>query len=99
MTNVKQYRVKTISEFHRLKGLPRPEHPLVSVVNLETVEPIHSHEVNNVVFDFYSISIKRGSGTKFKYGQQAYDFDEGILFFMAPGQVFGIEVEPDSEAK
>lgn len=27
-----------------------------------------------------------------KYGQQEYDFDEGILFFMAPGQVFRVEV-------
>ncbi len=30
---------------------------------------------------------------KFKYGQQTSDFDEGVLFFMAPGQVFGIELE------
>lgn len=28
--------------------------------------------------------------------QQAYDFDEGLMAFMSPGQVFGIEVEKDS---
>ena len=26
-------RIKTISEFHRLRGLPKPEHPLISVVD------------------------------------------------------------------
>ena len=36
---------------------------------------------------------------KFKYGQQQYDFDEGTMFFMAPNQVFGIEVEKDKGLK
>ena len=30
---------------------------------------------------------------KFKYGQQSSDFDEGLLFFMSPGQVFGMDIE------
>jgi AraC-like DNA-binding protein len=34
-----------------------------------------------------------------KYGQQKYDFDDGIMFFMAPGQVFGIEVGEGEELK
>ena len=33
---------------------------------------------------------------KYKYGQQDYDFDEGILFFMAPNQVLRIEREEQS---
>ncbi len=94
MPNAKPYRVKTISEFHRLRGLPKPEHPLVSVINLEDIDPAYITETNNIVLDFYSISIKRCLGTKFRYGQQEYDFDEGVMFFIAPGQVFGIEREP-----
>jgi len=47
------------------------------------------------VLDFYSIALKRTSNTKIKYGQQGYDFDEGVLFFMAPSQVFSIEVDKD----
>ncbi len=99
MVNVTPYRVKTISEFHRLRGQPKPEHPLVSVVNFEAIPPLHNNKPRRLVLDFYSISIKRFSGTKFKYGQQDYDFDEGVMFFMAPGQVFGIEEEPDAEVK
>jgi AraC-like DNA-binding protein len=99
MAHVKPYRVKTISEFHQRIGQPKPEHPLVSVVNLETTEPLHVNEPQSVILDFYFISIKRGLSTKFRYGQQEYDFDEGVMFFMAPSQVFGIEVEPHSAAK
>src|SRR5262245_56282996 len=100
MSNVKPVRVKTIIEFYQLRGLPKPEHPLVGVVNLETLGPIQANKApKSVFFDFYYISIKRGVGTKFRYGQQEYDFDEGIMSFMAPGQVFGIEVEPHSAVK
>ena len=99
MANIKPYRVKTISEFHQLRGLPRPEHPLVSVVNLEDFNPALITEKTNVVLDFYTVSIKRCLSAKFRYGQQEYDFDEGVMFFMAPGQVFGIEREAHSAAK
>jgi AraC family transcriptional activator of pobA len=50
----------------------------------------------SLVFDFYSIGLKRNFNAKIKYGQQEYDFDEGIMFFMSPGQVFRIEVDIDT---
>ncbi len=31
---------------------------------------------------------------KIKYGQQEYDFDEGVMFFISPGQVYKIERAP-----
>jgi len=96
MTTITPTRIKTIAEFHRLRGLPKPEHPLISVVNIETVDSSDSNESASLILDFYSISIKRCLLTKFKYGQQEYDFDEGVMFFIAPGQVFKIEVEPNS---
>lgn len=86
-------RIKTISEYHQIMGLPKPEHPLVSVVNFESIKKLPYSESISLIFDFYSISLKRDFNAKMKYGQQQYDFDEGILFFMSPGQVFGIEIE------
>lgn len=87
-------RIKTISEFHRLRGLPKPEHPLISVVNYKDfVSPADIGDVNWVL-DFYQISLKRGMNGKLKYGQQQYDFDEGIMFFISPNQVF--RIEPDA---
>lgn len=92
MTNVQFHRFTTISEFHKFRGLPKPEHPLISVINLADVKVMPEGE-NSILFDFYSIALKRNFNAKIRYGQQAYDFDEGIMFFMSPGQVFRIQVE------
>jgi len=91
MTNIQ--RIKTITEFHRARGLTPPEHPLISVVNYADVHLTATQLNKNWVFDFYLIALKRNMGGKIKYGQQAYDFDEGILFFIAPGQVFSLTRE------
>ncbi len=99
MANIHPHRIKTISEFQQLRGLPKPAHPLISVVNLETIQHSHENKSTSWILDFYSISIKRCLSAKFKYGQQQYDFDEGVMFFIAPGQVFGIEVDDNATSK
>lgn len=93
MTNIQ--RVKTISEFHRTRMLPPPEHPLISVVNYADVNLLSEYYRKSWVFDFYFIALKRNLNGKIRYGQQAYDFDEGIMFFIGPGQVFSIEYNSD----
>jgi AraC family transcriptional activator of pobA len=93
------HRIKTISEYHKVMGLPKPEHPLISVINFENIKQLPYGESISLVFDFYSISLKRDFNARFKYGQQEYDFDEGIMFFISPGQVFGIEIEKETELK
>ncbi len=85
---MKPYRIKTISEFHNLFDLPKPEHPLISVVDYRDVLEGKRHStITATVSDYYSISVKRGLPEKMRYGQQEYDFDEGIMYFLAPGQV------------
>jgi AraC-like DNA-binding protein len=100
MSDQQVHRVKSIAEFHKMKGLTAPQHPLISVFDYESFEC--SKEINhkNFVFDFYHISIKRSIGAKYKYGQNHYDFDDGVMFFIAPNQVFGIEsIEQMAEPK
>jgi len=99
MSNMQVHRIKTISEYHKIMGLPKPEHPLISVINFENIKQLPYGESINIVFDFYSISLKRDFNARFKYGQQQYDFDEGIMFFISPGQVFGVEIEKEAELK
>ncbi len=92
-------RIKSITEFHRSRGLPPPEHPLISVVNYKDVKrPADIGEVNWML-DFYQISLKIGINGKLTYGQQQYDFDEGTLFFIAPNQVFRIEADSGPQEK
>jgi AraC family transcriptional regulator, transcriptional activator of pobA len=93
MTKIQPCRFKTISEFHRFRQFPKSEHPLISVINLESVKTPPAGEAS-LVFDFYAIALKRNFSSKVKYGQQEYDFDEGVMFFMSPGQVFKVEIEP-----
>lgn len=93
MTNKTPIHIKTISEFHRFRNLPKPEHPLISVIDYADIK--HTAENNSLswVLDFYSISLKRTSNAKFKYGHQECDFDEGFMFFMSPQQVFSVLVD------
>ena len=90
--------IETISELHRFLHLPPPQHPLISVLDVATVPPVDRDEPMNMVFDFYSISVKRMGNVKVKYGQQPFDFDESIVSFMAPGQVFSLTVDHKDEA-
>lgn len=98
MSKVEPYRIKTITEYHRLLGLPKPDHPLISVINIASFKPPAPGQAlpQSLIFDFYCLSLKRNLTTRIKYGQQACDFDEGVLFGMAPGQVWGVEVDPAS---
>jgi AraC family transcriptional activator of pobA len=84
-------RLKTISEFHKQWELPKPEHPLISVVDYTQINHSLVNPEQPLILGFYSIAIKRDLGLKMIYGQQSFDFDEGIMFFMAPNQVFRIE--------
>jgi AraC-like DNA-binding protein len=93
MASMKIHKCKSISEYHKFRGLPKPEHPLISVVNFEAITHLREDEPKNFVLDFYSIVLKRNFNGKLKYGQQEYDFDEGVMLFMAPGQVFSIEAD------
>ncbi|UOY06539.1 helix-turn-helix transcriptional regulator [Muricauda sp. SCSIO 64092] len=87
------YRFKTISEFHQYGNVPMPEHPLISLVDYGKVAyPVEDHQIKWVQ-EFYSIGLKRNVSTKFNYGQQVYDFNEGVLTFVAPQQVLTLEVD------
>ncbi|QHT71987.1 helix-turn-helix transcriptional regulator [Rhodocytophaga rosea] len=93
MAGKKIYHLKNITEFHRSRGLKAPQHPLISVVNYADVQlPPDAIDVS-WVYDFYSIAVKRNLNAKLHYGQQEYDFDEGVMFFIAPGQVFSVSFD------
>ncbi|MBB6501155.1 helix-turn-helix domain-containing protein [Pedobacter cryoconitis] len=87
------FRFSTITEYHRAAGLPKPAHPLISLVRMDDITLPLAEGSFSLIYDFYAISLKKVQNAKFKYGQQTCDFDEGVLFFMAPGQVFGVEME------
>jgi len=94
MANSKPVSIKTISEFHRYHGLPKPEHPLISIVDYAKLNHHNNEESVAILFGYYTISLKRGVSKMF-YGQQQYDFDDGVLYFMAPNQILRVNNNPD----
>lgn len=87
---------KTISEFHEFRNLPKPQHPLISVIDIGTVTH-HHDDPTSLVLDFYAISVKRMHNVKVKYGQHPFDFNEGIMSFMSPNQVFSMAIDNKHE--
>jgi AraC-like DNA-binding protein len=84
MAHAKPYRIQSVTEIHRLMQLPKPHHPLITIVDLKGLK--NDPDIDAVIFDLYVISMKRGCDNLF-YGQQKYDFDEGLMAFMSPGQI------------
>ncbi|MFV8443219.1 helix-turn-helix domain-containing protein [Flavobacterium sp. LB2P44] len=89
------YIINSISELHRLLELPKPKHPLVSVINLNEIKCHFDESIKSFVYNFYSVCIKKDFRGKLKYGQNYYDFDEGIMTFFSPGQVISTVVDED----
>jgi len=92
--------VKTVSDFHKLHQLAPPEHPLISIVDYAQVAQAKRNNplMPPLVADYYSISVKRGLTGKMRYGQQEYDFDEGVMYFLAPKQVLHASPAPDENS-
>lgn len=78
----------TVTEYARFYGLPAPAHPLLTVVNMTTFNNLSpSIAATPVVQQLYTVSLKRNlGGAALQYGQQSYDFNEGVMSFLAPGQ-------------
>ena len=93
---------KTISDWCQAWQLPKPAHPLIYVVQVEVATTLRSGDAVTSFCDFYCIALKRvtgAEGLKLKYGQQPYDFNEGLMAFVAPGQITSLAVEEDVEVK
>lgn len=80
-------KVASISQLHQLMDLPKPQHPLISLVDVSKIQ-VTEEQVNvKVIYDFYMVSLKDKS-CGVEYGRNSFDFDEGVMIFTAPGQVY-----------
>jgi AraC-type DNA-binding domain-containing proteins len=81
------YKFESLSDLHRVMGLPKPLHPMISLVENKNNEIDVTILPRSFVHSFYKISLKNSLTGKIKYGQGYYDFDEGGMLFKAPNQV------------
>ena len=88
--------LNSISELHTLLKMKKPTHPLISVIRAEDVDVENIQITEPVIFNFYVINVKTNCKGKIRYGQQYYDFDEGVMTFVAPQQRIELE-EPTGD--
>jgi len=83
--------IHSIPEFHHLVSLPAPSHPLVSMVHVSEMRFLDPAIWTQFALDFYCVSLKKGISAKVKYGQRYYDYDKGVMTFIAPKQVQSLD--------
>lgn len=94
---MKPYAIQSIRELHQLLELPKPKHPLLSVIDFSSIKCFDDQKLEAVTYGFYCVAIKKNFKAKMRYGQQHYDFDEGMMTFFAPHQVVITEIRDDWE--
>jgi AraC-like DNA-binding protein len=78
--------IKSISQLHELFNFDKPTHPLISIIDVSKWEIPEVFVGVKSTSGLYSIALKDKS-CGLQYGRNAYDFNEGVLIFTAPGQV------------
>ncbi|RZK44548.1 MAG: AraC family transcriptional regulator, partial [Pedobacter sp.] len=80
-------RFETISSYNTFNNA-ETLHPLVSVIDLSKAAP---RPASSMYFGFYTIFLKEVICGDLRYGKHTYDYQEGTLVFIGPGQVVTVE--------
>jgi AraC family transcriptional activator of pobA len=90
MENIRRF--DTIAEYNEFNN-HETLHPLVTVVDLSKANPRKHYDM---YFGFYIVFLKEVKCGDMRYGRNLYDYQEGTLVFMAPGQTAGVQSPDDS---
>ncbi len=85
-------KLESISQFNTLRGV-ETLHPLVNVFEFSNMKLIPEAKA---LYGFYCVFLKEAICGDLKYGCNYYDYQEGTLVFIAPGQIVGIGSRPGS---
>jgi len=86
----KLIRFISISESHQAFGLPKPQHPLISLMHFNESHPFNTEMAPIYdILDFYKITFITKNSGRLRYGQDYYDFNDGSMLFLAPNQLVG----------
>lgn len=80
-------KLDNVADYNQMRGI-ETQHPLITVIDLSKAKPMPA---TNFHFGLYAIYLKELKCGELKYGRNNYDFQEGTLVFIAPGQVLGIQ--------
>ena len=83
----KPIRIESVAQFNKGRG-QKTLHPLIGVLDQSVSTPVKE---TRYISELYIIFLKDEKCGELKYGRNHYDYEEGTLLFIAPGQVFGFE--------
>jgi hypothetical protein len=83
----------SLSQLHKAMGQSAPNHPLISILNYGEAAFDPKDYEQGIILSFYKISFKTSFTGQLKYGQGFYDFEEGGMSFIAPGQLLKMQSE------
>lgn len=83
----------SIAQLHKAMGQAAPNHPLLSILDYGKAVFDPADFEQGIILDFYKISFKTHFSGQLKYGQGNYDFEEGGMSFIAPGQLLRMQDE------
>jgi len=93
------FHINTISEIHKQIGLEPPLHPLVSIYSHDKLKPNNELAGVPLSINLYQVMFKMCPAGSITYGRNSYDYQEGTLVFMAPGQVVTFEGVDENDMK
>ncbi|QQL49835.1 helix-turn-helix domain-containing protein [Mucilaginibacter ginkgonis] len=79
-------RFDTVSQYNAFNK-NETKHPLVSIVDFSKADP---RSGSQMYFGVYTVILKDVVCGDLRYGKNTYDYQEGTLVFIAPGQVAGV---------
>lgn len=80
-------KISSIAQYNAMRGVAT-KHPLVTVIDLSKALPMPARSFN---FGLYAVGLKEQHCGQLRYGRRHYDYQEGSLVFVAPGQVVGVQ--------
>ncbi len=78
--------ISSIADVYRYFHAATPSHPLITIIRKWPKTELDLAQVR-FTSDLYYMALKREIRGSFQYGRSSYDFQEGTMLFIGPGQV------------
>lgn len=88
--------IESISQIHQALNLGKPKNPLISIMDMGKFQVKDEWINNKYTSSLYTITLKDAS-CGLEYGRNSYDFQEGVMSFIAPNQVYSITTKPNQK--
>lgn len=87
------FRIESVADYNKLNEV-ETLHPLISLIDFSKVNaPFSDH--THFYYGVYAIFLKETICGELRYGRNKYDYDEGSLVFVSPGQLLEIIRNPE----